>query len=136
MAFSISGDKAVIRRLLALDRKVRNKIVRKAMRDGQKRTAAEARKQMPADKGTARKAIQVRAGKGRRGMIRVNVQLNTEKILAAARDRFFYPAILEYGSEALHRAAVRPMKVAYDLAGDEARRIAEREILAGIEREA
>ncbi len=61
-----------------LEKKVRNKIVRRALRAGAKVLAAEIRKRAPVgETGDLRRGVKVRSGKGRRGTITILVEVST-----------------------------------------------------------
>lgn len=135
--FRITGDKAIDRALKNLPRNVQRKVLRQAIRASVKIMRTQAEANMPRDTGVAADALQVRARKGaKRGTIAIDVQYDADKVTANSPNQFFYPAVIEFGSEALDRPPDAPMRRAYDERGEEARQEALRRLRDGIIREA
>jgi HK97 gp10 family phage protein len=135
----VTGVPAIDRRLKTLEPKVQRKYVRKSIRSGLKVVAAGVKAEAPAVTGATRRAVKVRAVKQRRrGAIEMEVRIaadeTTVKVSAGTGKRAFIPAIVEFG-----RKGVEPdpfARRAYEAKGDLARDIAQRELVAGVEKEA
>lgn len=89
----IAGGAELDRRLRAVDRKLAGKIVRKALREGAKPVAKEARSLAPRKTGQMAGAIKVRAGRSRKGVVSVVVQLGRRFFKGDS----FYGAFVEFG---------------------------------------
>ncbi len=136
VSVTVSGDKAVIRALEALPKRVRNKVVRQAVRKGMKLMKERVAANMPVDTGIARSSLVVRVSKmQKRGVVMLDVLYDTEK-LARSFTEHFYPATIEYGAVSQNRKPVAPMRRAFDEEAQSIKDAAMREIAAGAEREA
>lgn len=76
MAEKLSFDLSQVgKRLAALDRKLRDKAIRQALREGAKAMAAAVRARSPVETGKLKKSVKVRAGKRRRDEISVLIHV-------------------------------------------------------------
>ena len=69
----LRGIEQFRRNLEALDRKVRNKILRQALRDGAKRMAASVKSRAPVSSGKLKRSVKVRTGRRKKDTISVDV---------------------------------------------------------------
>lgn len=114
----VTGDKQVDAALKRIGDPGRtNKIVRAAMRSAMKGIADLARANTPVASGAMRKAIKVVAAKRSRKGPSVRVVIDAARIAQkVSKDgkKGWYPATVEYGSEAEGREPEAPMRRAYD----------------------
>jgi HK97 gp10 family phage protein len=129
--FRLRGDKAVIRRLNALPKKLRRKVLSQAMRKGMKIVKASVAAAAPRDTGKLARSAKVRAGKRtRKGVIMIDVVYLTKDF----DDKHgYYPAAVQYGDST--RAPDPYMTRGYDAGKAAAKAVTMAEIRAGIERE-
>ncbi len=103
--FEITGIKEIDKNLTKLEKKDARKLIRQATRDSIKRIAAQCKANVPDDTGALKKAIKVRATKGRTS-IGHRVFVDPTKLMLELHGGFFYPAVSsEFGSaktKALH----------------------------------
>lgn len=135
-AVTITGDDAIVKALDKLPARVRRKVVSQSLRKASKALATQARAIYPKDTGEAKRAIAVRVAPSKvRANVKLIVVFKTTKVTENARNKFFYPAVIEYGSPAANRAPVAPMRRTYDAHGRAVAATATREIADGIDRE-
>lgn len=139
VAVFVTGVKQVDRRLRALPKTIRRKVLNKAVRAGLKPVHDEARALCPEDTGDLGTSIKVRAWPKRR---RNQVAMEVITGEGTFRGETFYGGMVEYGHFAGHRrlgntrawVEARPfMRPAYDRKRAEARAAATARIRAGIE---
>lgn len=133
-AIVITGLEEIDKRLGRLEPKVQKKVVRQAMRRGLKVLQQAVKTEAPVDTGATRSEVKVRAVKSRRrGSIQLEVRVEavdeTKRTSAKTGKTVFYPAILEYTSDAF-------MERAYDSAAERARQVTLTALTQGIESEA
>ena len=130
----IAGLESLGKSLRALPKKVEGKIVRTAMRNGTKLVADATKKAAPVDKGTLKKSFAVRALKRKKGRVGNRVTMkNVDKLVTITkktRVRYFYPAVLEYGTE--KRVAHPFMRPAFEQTAPKAENQIGKEIGEGI----
>ncbi len=121
---TVSGADAVFKDLAELPDYFERKIIRKAVREAGKVGQRAAKKMVPVDDGDFRRSIVVRAAKSkRRGQARVRVFPDANKVPALITynksdgKRYFYPAIIEFGTQTL--PALAPMRAAFDRSAQE-----------------
>jgi HK97 gp10 family phage protein len=135
----ITGIKRIDKRLKLLPMKLQKKIIRQAIRDGLKIVRAEMEMQVPVDTGLTKENIEIKAFKKRKtGRVGMNVQISGKAAglvkHTKAGKRFFYPAVVEYGSK---NHPPNPFgRRTFTGAGPAARDLTMQKILDGIEREA
>ena len=110
---TLEGAEKLERALAVMEAKVAKKITKKAMRAGAKVILRAAKARAPVDTGQMKKALTVRAARQRkRGEASFNLSFDTKKYpdlvttsetfqgvgQARGSKRFFYPAIVEYGT--------------------------------------
>ena len=83
-AIRLEGAAELEKKLRSLDAKVANKISKKAVRAGAKVVLTKAKQLVPKKSKLLSKSLKVRAGKRRKGTIRVSVQ---------TKDGFFYAGV-------------------------------------------
>lgn len=140
---SIVGDKALQRKLKRLAGKVQRKVVRVALRKAARRIRERIIQNVSGapvgvitgEYRAAWKSSKVRAGGGKRGLIRLGIAFPSREILGIApEDKSYYPAAIEYGHDGVPaHPHVRP---AVDDNIDAERRKIGRDIGKAIEREA
>jgi HK97 gp10 family phage protein len=144
----IEGDREVIAALNGLADEVARRVTTRAVQKAGVPTLAAARQNMPADSGDAREALTLRKGRNRRrsaGRVSFEVVFtNWQALIEKTRpdnpsgakypEGFFYPAVVEFGSEALNREPVAPLRRAYEETRNEAVRIGLAELAAGVNR--
>jgi len=140
---SLLGDEALSKLLARLSGPVQRRVVSKAMRASAKRIQGHVVSNLSGspvhvrsgDLRAAFSGARVRAGKGKRGVIRLGIEWPTrDKLGIAADDPYFYPTAIEYGHA---RASAKPfMRPAVDDHESEEHRRIGSEIGAGIESEA
>lgn len=140
-SFTILGRKPIDRAFEQLPERLARKVVRQAMRKAMKPVAAQVKANAPVDTGATRRAVKVRAARRTRKGFGVNVQVGEGDY----KGDTFPAAMVEYGtadrrkkSTGQHVGRVKARRFlhrAYRQKKDEARRIADREISAGIGRE-
>lgn len=124
----VTGVKDIDRRLRRLGTEVQKKVVRQGMRKGMDLVTAEAKSLAPVDTGALRAAIKTRSGRAKRGSFRVLTRVGEGDF----KGKTFYAAMIEFGTR---RRPARPyMTPAYESKAVEAKVIAIRAILEGIER--
>lgn len=89
----LEGGKALERKLKTLPTRVRNKVVRTALREGAKIVQHATKELAPVRTGLLKKSIKVRAAKRKRGRIAINVQMGAGDY----KGETFYGAFIEYG---------------------------------------
>lgn len=70
-----NGIDDVFKELAALDKKLRNKIVRQAQREAAKLLASEIRDKAPVESGKLKRSVKVRSGGSKKGVITTLVQI-------------------------------------------------------------
>lgn len=138
---NVTGVPSIDRKLRTLPDKVARKVLRQAIRKGLKPVRAEAQRLVPVDSGLTKRSIKVRAWpKRRRGQVALEVRTADGDY----QGETFYAAFVEFGHFQGPRAAggrrtwvpERPfMRPAFDNKKRAARKVAIREIHAGIARE-
>lgn len=129
-AFRITGIAEIDRALRELEPKIAKKVLRQACRKALKPVKDAAQANAPVKSGQVKKAIKVKAGKRRRDQIRLDVTIGAGDFVG----KQFYGSFLEFGTESIE--AREFLRRAYESQQEQARRIAQAEILKGIEREA
>lgn len=103
MTLTLQGGKELERKLKTLPTRIRNKVVRTALRSGAKLVQAETKQLAPVATGLLRKSLKVRAMKRKKGRIGINVQMGAGDY----KGETFYGAFVEYG----HKVGKRPGKL-------------------------
>jgi HK97 gp10 family phage protein len=148
LELKVTGLKEVEAALKTLPARVAKKVLRQAMRKGQKIVQAEVKALAPVRTGATRKAVKVRAGKRKKDTVRINVQIGKGDYKGAT----YYAAFPEYGTKGSGRKgkhgtegaqtgrggqrAQHYMKRAFEAAGQRAADTTMEAIVAGIENEA
>lgn len=130
--FTITGVKALDRKLRQLEPKVARKVIRQALRKALRPVQARVKQLAPVgETGQLKRAVKIRAARSRRrGEIKLRVVIGKDDFTGTQ----FYSSFTEYGSS--KQPAQHFMRRAFDSTKDEAKRTAISEIRAGIEREA
>jgi HK97 gp10 family phage protein len=147
-ALKITGLKEIDKALATLEPRVAKKVIRQAMRQGQKIVQAEVKALAPVRSGATRKAVKVRVGKRKKDAIRVNVQIGQGDY----KGDQFYAAFPEYGTKPSGRGGKRKsegaasghggqkaqhyMRRAFQTVGERAKEVAMQAIVQGVEQEA
>jgi len=106
----VLGDKKLSKAMRKLPDKVERKVLRKAMRTAFKTTLARAKAKVPVRSGALRRSLKLRARRGGRRRIAFaifaggNEQLGVPAKTKSGRPRGYYPAAIEFGWNAGHRA--------------------------------
>lgn len=128
-SLTVLGIREIDAALGKLETKLQRKVLRSAMRKSMQPLAANIRDNFPRDTGETAQEIKVRAGKGRRGDIVIDVRGNNNN---------FIPKFIEFGTvDSYGKQLISPNPVfrqTYDSMGDAARRQVQQEILSEIER--
>lgn len=98
--FKLFGAKELLAKLNRLEKKVRNKLMRRAIRNGIKIAHQTILGITPVLTGKLRQSLKVRKvpGKTRRGVIRIGVQTGSrEELGIPANAKYYYPAAVEFG---------------------------------------
>lgn len=95
--FTLKGIKGVDKALKKLPDAVAKKVVRKAMRSAMKPVAARVKVLAPKKTGELSREVKVRAGKGRKGSIRIDVRLGNATADNAHSGDQFHGAFQEFG---------------------------------------
>lgn len=122
----ITGIEEIDRRLKTLSNRVRNKIVRAAMRKGMKLVQGRVQAKAPVDTGKLKRAVKVRALDAkyrRRGDLGIEVRIGEGDF----KGDTFYAAFQEYGTRKM--SGRHFMEAAYAEEGESARRITVNELL-------
>lgn len=106
----VTGHKKLDKLLRHVDTKLAKQVGRKAIRDANKKTLADARANAPVDDGLLKKMIKLRAIKRTRTGFGVLVRIDSKDM----PDKPFYPIVQEYGSEKRNIPAVAYMRRAYE----------------------
>lgn len=126
-SITVFGIKEIDKALASIEPKLQRKVIRKAMRSGMKDIQADIVSRFPKDTGETAKTIKVRAGKGKRGEIVIDVK---------SQDDNFIPKFLEFGTvneDGSVRMPARPsFRPAFDEGGEAARLKTQKQILEGI----
>lgn len=139
---SMYGDRELQKNLDKFSEALQKKIVNRALRKGADHLKQIAAGIVPADTGALRQSLEVRAFTRRHQYAR-GAQLKgyvvepgtREELGIAADDKYYYPAVLEYGALDGEYRQPRPfLRPAYDHGKAGADRIIVREIRAGIAR--
>jgi HK97 gp10 family phage protein len=124
----VTGVREIDRKLRRLEYKVQRKIVVDAMKRGLTPLLNEVKANAPVDTGAMRENIKIRAGKGRKGLVKREVRVGDKQMGAD-----FHAQHVEFGTE---NAPPHPfMGPAFESHGPDARDRVEREILAGVMQE-
>jgi HK97 gp10 family phage protein len=132
----VTGIKEVDRALKQFEPNLQKKVLRQALRKGGRILAIEVKGQAPVLTGATRRAVKVQAMKmGRRTSMGVKVVIaageKTAKTSARTGERFFVPAIEEFG-DSTH--APNPfMRRAFNARAEQVRRVVIDAIRSGIE---
>lgn len=127
---AITGVKAIDRRLRRLEPKVQRKYVRAAMRRAMKPVKAQVEIEAPRETGFLSQQVKIRARKGRRGTLGINVQIGENDFQGDT----YYAAFQELGTQ--YMDAKDFMGRSYAMRADEARRIALDDLRDAVLREA
>lgn len=139
---TLRGFEKVEKAFRELPLKVSKKILRQALRAGAKPIHAQAKENFPERTGAAKRSIKIRAGKQRKKHA-ATVWVGTRK--GDFKGDEFYAGFIEGGTVERHHksgksvgkvVAREPFKRAFEARKAEAEAIIERELVAGIEREA
>lgn len=134
---TVTGDKALIRKLRGLPRAAENKVIRQSIRKGAKHMQISLKSDAPVKAGQMRRLLSVRAIKRKKGRIGSQVTFrNSELLTSTSKEgrRYFYPAAVEYGhdgAEGLHW-----MREEFDQQELATQHIVLKDMKAGVEREA
>lgn len=110
----VTGDKKIDAALKRLEKKLRNKTVRKAARTAAKKALNDFRQRVPVESGSLRDATKVRAmkrSKATRGALGASLVVDRKRLFANYEARtgklpgsrkqddepFFYPTVIEFG---------------------------------------
>lgn len=129
MSFSIEGDKEVQAKLDQLEPKLAKKIMRKALREGQKVISKEAKANAPKDTGALRKSISVRAGK------RSVSKMTFYTIISEGTNKAkrWYGNVIEWGSKKRGIEAQHYMRQAFNTKAEEAKQTTIKEVLKALD---
>lgn len=112
-----SDIKKINAALAGLEAKSRKKLIARGLRAGAKVLKDGVAMRLPVDTGVARDSLYLKAWSSRRTYkMGIKVLYDTDKIKAHSPisakypDGFFYPATIEYGSQALNRVPIAPMR--------------------------
>jgi len=134
---SILGDVELERSLAMLPDGVQRKVIRKAMRNTAKRMRSAIVPRVPVLTGRLRKEIKrssIRAIRRSRTKLGATVALPTREAMGIpANSKWYYPAILEYGSPKTGLKPIRYFREAVDTSWPAERRILFSEVKTGIE---
>ena len=137
VTIKLEGGKEIHRALMRMEAKVARKITKRALRAGTKVIRDQAVANAPSDTGRMKKAMIVRAARKRkRGEASFNVMFDTKKYpelitRTAGGKRFFYPAVVEYGTAT--RPAKAFMRRAWDSRKMDALRVIMRAFRGGLD---
>lgn len=119
----VLGDRAIRRGLKELPTRLRNKVLRQSFRASLERMRAALVQNLSGEPvapltGRYREAmrtIKQQPGKRRRGIVRRGLPFPTREVLGIAADNpYYYPTVLEYGSEKRRIPALAPARRAVD----------------------
>lgn len=127
--FIIKGIPAIEKAIRELEPKIAKKVIRKNIRKGLKPIKAEVEAQAPVESGATKASVKIRAMKGKRGRIGVNVQIGAGDF----KGETFYAAFREYGTSKMEADPF--MRRAFDNKAESAKAETERGIVADIEAE-
>lgn len=120
----IDGIERLTKKLAALDKKTRNQVVRKSLRDGAKTLAAEVKGRAPVESGLLRKSVKVRAAKRKKDRITLRV------VVSGGHPTPMVGSVELGDRDEAARPFIRP---AFDARGDQVRDTALNAIARGIE---
>lgn len=101
ITMKLIGDKKLARKFDKMPKRVQGRTVRRGLRAGAKLIQASALRLVPEDTGALAGTIKVRSGRRRRGRINMIIVTGTRDELGIdSADPYYYPAVVEYGSEA------------------------------------
>jgi len=129
-SFVVTGVRELDRALRELPLKLGKKVIRQAIRQALRPVKAAVEANAPVDTGKLRSKVKVRAGKGKRGTIRLVVRIGEGDFAGQT----FYAAMVEYGTS--KQPGQHYMLRAFESTRIQARDEAIRLILEGVEREA
>lgn len=136
---SILGDAELQAGLRRLPVAAQKKVVRRAMRNTAKRMRAAILPNVPVLTGRLRKEIarsSIRAIRRSRNKLGATVALPTREAMGIKPDsKWYYPAILEYGSPKTGLKPIRYFRESVDASWPEERKILSEELRSGIESE-
>lgn len=137
IAMSVTGVEALDRKLRAMPTKIRNRVLRQAVKAGADLVADRARELVPVDTGDLQRSIKVRAGMYRdRKFIRRPRGVVARSVIIGPgffRGDQFYGGMIEFGTR---KMSARPfMRPAYAQTRDAVSRMLIARIKAGIEAE-
>jgi len=125
---TIIGDKALERKLNAMDKKVAARNLKDALKESMEPVRDLSRRLAPTDSGLMKRSIRIGTRSNRRG-IAVFVRTGTRKQLKIPADaKYYYPAAIEYGTRTmpprpfLRRALARLKNAVINRVGDAIRR--------------
>lgn len=131
-AVTITGDKALDRKLATMDQKLETKLLRKAVRIVAKDVADTAKRLVPVDSGRLRRSIKVRAAKRsrrNRGVVKVRVTTGQQDKLFVGEA--FYGGMVEFGTSKMEaQPFLRPAEIQNRIAAKSRFTLAIREIIA------
>ena len=93
MKIQIDGIKEAVGNIDALDKKMRNSVIRKGLRAGGKVWRDAARGEAPSQTGKLKRSIKVRSGKRKKDSISITVGMGAKDYVGNS----FYGAFIEYG---------------------------------------
>lgn len=129
ITFRTKGAKETIAALNELGKRIRTKIIKKALREGGKIILREARARAPVKTKKLRKSIKIRVNRAarRRNVIQMTIAPGTREELgiSPSRDVAYYPAVLEYGSAKRNIHPRAYMRSAENMRKDQAQKHAE-----------
>lgn len=125
----VIGIKEIDRALKSFEPRVAKKLVKAAMRKAMRPVKAAVEQNAPVDTGLLRSAVKIRASKKSRTSFGIDVRIGEQDWVGQT----WYAAAQEYGTSRMEGTGF--MRKAFDETGEEAKAIALRELLAGIEQE-
>jgi HK97 gp10 family phage protein len=137
---SLFGDREIAQKFKTLPTKVANKVLRQALRPAAKIVLEQAKKEVPVVTGALKKSLKVRAGKRRKGSVKVLVQ-TAEGFF---KGKTYYGGFVHFGHRIGSRRLGDSRKLvppnpfvsrAFEAKSNEALATTERLIAEGVERE-
>lgn len=127
----VTGLKEIDRALRELEPKIGKKVIRQAMRKSMKPVKTAVEQNAPVgETGLLAASVKIRAAKKSRKSFGIDVTIGEKDWVG----KTWYAAAVEYGTSRMEGRGF--MRKAFDESGDEAKGIAIRSILEGLEREA
>ena len=132
-AITVTGDKALVAKMLGLAPAAQKRVIKPAARAAGRPIRDLARQLAPRDTGLLSRTIEMVTRSGRNPGVMVQMP-RRQKIGIPPEDKYYYPAIVEYGHKG---AAAKPyMRPAWEMRKASSLVIFERELWKGVKREA